>query len=131
MSNIDKQALRQLAGKATKGEWVVFAKPTPTYFDAIHSLAALLNGTAGDQKTLYMIDANGLCPALTGTGPNSANNAEFIAAANPATVLALLDELEAKDKQIADLKEAFRIALSAAGIDAPAAPAAAGKGEAS
>lgn len=41
-------------------------------------------------------------------------------------VLALLDELEAKDKQIADLKEAFRIALSAAGIDAPAA---AGKGE--
>ncbi|MEN4395475.1 hypothetical protein [Enterobacter cloacae] len=40
----------------------------------------------------------------------------------------LLDELEAKDKQIADLKEAFRIALSAAGIDAPAA---ADKGEAS
>lgn len=43
-------------------------------------------------------------------------------------VLGLLDELEAKDKQIADLKEAFRIALSAAGIDATAA---AGKGEAS
>lgn len=41
-------------------------------------------------------------------------------------VVALLDELEAKDKQIADLKEAFRIALSAAGIDVPAA---AGKGE--
>ena len=38
----------------------------------------------------------------------------------------LLDELEAKDKQIADLKEAFSIALSAAGIDVPAA---AGKGE--
>ncbi|MDH0062559.1 hypothetical protein VOF77_00090 [Leclercia adecarboxylata] len=31
-------------------------------------------------------------------------------------VLALLEELEAKDKQITDLKEAFRIALSAAGI---------------
>ena len=43
-------------------------------------------------------------------------------------VLALLDELDAKDKQIADLKEAFSIALSAAGIDVPAA---AGKGEAS
>ncbi|MFX2600874.1 hypothetical protein V6183_15275 [Enterobacter hormaechei] len=40
--------------------------------------------------------------------------------------VALLDELEAKDKQIADLKEAFSIALSAAGIDSPAA---AGKGE--
>ena len=42
--------------------------------------------------------------------------------------VALLDELEAKDKRIADLKEAFSIALSAAGIDVPAA---AGKGEAS
>ena len=40
----------------------------------------------------------------------------------------LLDELEAKAKQSAALKEAFRIALSAAGIDVPAA---AGKGEAS
>ena len=40
----------------------------------------------------------------------------------------MLDELDAKDKQIADLKEAFSIALSAAGIDVPAA---AGKGEAS
>ncbi|MDY7153676.1 ead/Ea22-like family protein [Enterobacter hormaechei] len=44
----------------------------------------------------------------------------------PKNMLALLDELEAKDKQIADLKEAFSIALSAAGIDVPAA---AGKGE--
>ena len=53
---------------------------------------------------------------------------EFNEALTPSTVLALLDELEAKDKQIADLKEAFRIALSATGIDAPAAV---GKGEVS
>ncbi|MBS6132776.1 MAG: ead/Ea22-like family protein [Enterobacter cloacae] len=52
----------------------------------------------------------------------------FIQRASPQTVLALLDELEAKDKQIADLKEAFSIALSAAGIDVPAA---ASKGDAS
>ncbi|MGK9457917.1 ead/Ea22-like family protein [Enterobacter ludwigii] len=54
------------------------------------------------------------------------SDAKFIAAANPATVLALLDELEAAEKRIADLKEVFSIALSAAGIDVPAA---AGKGE--
>lgn len=42
------------------------------------------------------------------------------------TVDELIKALEAAEKQIADLKEAFRIALSAAGIDAPAA---AGKGE--
>ncbi|WP_431105338.1 ead/Ea22-like family protein [Enterobacter kobei] len=52
----------------------------------------------------------------------------FTELVTPATVLALLDELEAKEKQIADLKEAFGIALSAAGIDVPAAD---GKGEAS
>ena len=44
---------------------------------------------------------------------------EFNEALTPAAVLALLDELEAAEKQIADLKEAFSIALSAAGIDAP------------
>lgn len=35
---------------------------------------------------------------------NSEANAEFIAAANPATVLALLDELEAANKRIAELE---------------------------
>lgn len=44
----------------------------------------------------------------------------------PLTLAVVVPELEAKDKQIADLKEAFSIALSAAGIDVPAA---AGKGE--
>ncbi|BBJ62271.1 hypothetical protein EAS1808013_012520 [Enterobacter asburiae] len=44
------------------------------------------------------------------------------------TVDDLVNALEAAEKQIADLKEAFSIALSAAGIDVPAA---AGKGEAS
>ena len=37
-------------------------------------------------------------------------------------LLELLDELEAKDKQIADLKEAFNIALSAAGSMPPPQP---------
>ncbi|HDV9514875.1 TPA: ead/Ea22-like family protein [Enterobacter hormaechei subsp. steigerwaltii] len=77
MSNIDKQALREMAERAASDGW----------------------GYDRD---------------------------EFNDAITPSTVLALLDELEAKDKQIADLKEAFRIALSAAGIDVPAA---AGKGE--
>ena len=49
----------------------------------------------------------------------------YLRCSSPAAVLALLDELDAKDKQIADLKEAFSIALSAAGVDVPTA---AGKG---
>jgi len=77
MSNIDKQALREMAERAASDSW----------------------GYDRD---------------------------EFNDAITPDVVLALLDELEAKDKQIADLKEAFSIALSAAGIDVPTA---AGKGE--
>ncbi|HHZ9979870.1 hypothetical protein [Escherichia coli] len=34
----------------------------------------------------------------------------------PDNTIALVEALEARDKQIADLKQAFRIALSAAGI---------------
>ena len=106
MSNIDKRAkraLREAAEKATKGQWVV------EFDDEIYST----DGVNNEQIAMVFSE-------------NEARDAAFIAAANPATVLALLDELEAKDKQIADLKEAFSIALSAAGIDVPAA---ADKGE--
>jgi len=104
MSNIDKQALRTAAENATPGEWCT---------DNYHGVIA----DAGLNANYYIASCS---------GPDNRHNKRFIAAANPATVLALLDELEAKDKQIADLKEAFSIALSAAGIDATAA---AGKGE--
>ncbi|EMM6799401.1 ead/Ea22-like family protein [Enterobacter hormaechei] len=98
MSNIDKRALREAAEKALLAMKRLLMMPNDELFDE-----ALLN-----------VD-----------GDVDAANA-FNLHAGPENVLALLDELEAKDKQIADLKEAFRIALSAAGIDAPAA---AGKGE--
>lgn len=106
MSNIDKQSLRTAAENATPGEWCT---------DDYHGVIA----DAGLNANYYIASCS---------GPDNRSNKRFIAAANPATVLALLDELEAKNKQIADLKEAFRIALSAAGIDAPAAD---GKGDAS
>ncbi|HFZ2065232.1 TPA: ead/Ea22-like family protein [Enterobacter cloacae] len=103
MSNIDKQALREIAAAAVGAHERLSVMPPDDIFDI-----SLAEGTQLDADI---------------TALNALNSA-----ANPTTVLALLDELEAKDKQIADLKEAFRIALSAAGIDAPAA---ADKGEAS
>ncbi|MBY5146999.1 ead/Ea22-like family protein [Enterobacter hormaechei] len=113
MSNIDKQALREAAEKATKGQWQFHDRQSLS-----HSGSGFV-AIAGKEAIL--------CFNAPVGGINQSNNVvKYIAAANPATVLALLDELEAKDKQIEDLKEAFRIALSAAGIDAPAA---AGKGE--
>ncbi|EDP1393546.1 ead/Ea22-like family protein [Salmonella enterica subsp. enterica serovar Reading] len=72
MSNIDKQALREAATVATQGGWYVDYD-----FDVCHESGAFLAEAHGD---------------------NLAQNAKFIAAANPATVLALLDELEAETR---------------------------------
>ena len=107
MSNIDKRALREAADAANKSSWGRWESYHPH------------QGARGYEVKVGVKAVAQHCLKV---------DSVVIAAANPATVLALLDELEAKDKQIADLKEAFRIALSAAGIDAPAA---AGKGDAS
>ena len=77
MSNIDKRALREEAEKATKGQWVV------EFDDEIYST----DGVNNEQIAMVFSE-------------NEARDAAFIAAANPATVLALLDELEAKDRRI-------------------------------
>ncbi|MCS1365750.1 ead/Ea22-like family protein [Escherichia coli] len=82
MSNINYQALRMAAENATPGEWC-----SDDYYGVIAD--AGLNGN-------YYI---ALCP-----GPDKRANKRFIAAANPAAVLALLDELEAAKKLIAELE---------------------------
>lgn len=93
MSNIDKQALREAAEKATSGKW--------ERGDG--------NGNGGELH-VYCDDALGSAVCEMTSEYNAIpkyqriNNLNFIAAANPATVLALLDELEAKDKRIAELQ---------------------------
>lgn len=82
MSNIDKRALREAAEKATKGQWAV------EFDDEIYST----DGVNHEQIAMVFSE-------------NEACDAAFIAAANPATVLALLDELEAKDKLIDNLRQ--------------------------
>lgn len=79
MSNIDKQALREAADKATKGQWAV------EFDDEIYSTDVV------NHEQIAMVFSE-----------NEASDAAFIAAANPATMLALLDELEAAEKRIAD-----------------------------
>lgn len=84
MSNIDKRAkraLREAAEKATKGQWVV------EFDDEIYST----DGVNNEQIAMVFSE-------------NEARDAAFIAAANPAAVLALLDELEAAEKRIAELE---------------------------
>ncbi|EHS2460472.1 ead/Ea22-like family protein [Salmonella enterica] len=78
--NIDKQALREVAEKATKGPWTLFSDIDTKTF-SIH--------TQRDKRCENVIKWGGFdCQ------PNTEANAEFIAAFNPKVALALLDELE-------------------------------------
>lgn len=79
MSNIDKQALRSKARSASAGEWI---KESGDGWEAICS--------TNDQ-------ANGNFIIAHFEGPDARANREFAQAANPDTVLALLDELEAAE----------------------------------
>ncbi|WP_309455894.1 ead/Ea22-like family protein [Escherichia coli] len=100
MSNIDYQALREKAEKATSGVWSL--EYGEERFDAGD---ALIHREVVGYLPICRID---------GAHPESGfdedfqmeqqANAEFIAAANPATVLALLDELEAAEKRNAELQ---------------------------
>ncbi|EOK7159170.1 ead/Ea22-like family protein [Escherichia coli] len=96
MSEINYQVLREKAEKATRGEW---------------SLEYGENRFDGDDALIHR-EAAGYIPIcrIEGAHPESGfdedfqmeqqANAEFIAAANPATVLALLDELERNQQYI-------------------------------
>ncbi|MEF6320795.1 ead/Ea22-like family protein, partial [Escherichia coli] len=75
------------AEKATKGRWAV------EFDDEIYST----DGVNHEQIAMVFSE-------------NEARDAAFIAAANPATVLALLDELETAEKRIAEL-EARQVVL--------------------
>lgn len=81
MSNIDKRGLREVAEKATKGRWAV------EFDDEIYST----DGVNHEQIAMVFSE-------------NEARDAAFIAAANPATVLALLDELETAEKRNDELE---------------------------
>ncbi|HFT5846019.1 TPA: ead/Ea22-like family protein [Escherichia coli] len=100
MNKIDYQVLREKAEKATCGEWSL--EYGEERFDA------------GD--ALIHREVAGYIPICRIEGAHSESgfdedfqmeqqaNAEFIAAANPATVLALLGELETAKKRIAELE---------------------------
>lgn len=97
----DYQALRAKAEKATCGEW---------------SLEYGKGRFDGDDALIHR-EVAGYIPIcrIEGAHPESGfdedfqteqqANAEFIAAANPATVLALLDERESQNKRIAELEK--------------------------
>lgn len=86
MTALNKQALREAAEKATPGEWKRMMRNSDELMTTFHGVAI---GNVFVELT---------------TGKRDIFDAEFIAAANPATVLALLASLEAAEKRIAELE---------------------------
>ncbi|MGO3911706.1 ead/Ea22-like family protein [Huaxiibacter chinensis] len=83
MSNIDKRALREAANAASAASWGNWESYKPH------------KGARGYEVKVGVKAVAQHCLKV---------DSEFIAAANPATVLALLDELEAAEKRIAELE---------------------------
>ncbi|MBB8642867.1 ead/Ea22-like family protein [Escherichia coli] len=87
MSEINYQALRDAAEKATQGEWVAFISPGKYGTYAVH--------TPGDNHHGDIVDWPGFDEQK-----NAENNARYIAAFNPEVVQALLDERERNQQYI-------------------------------
>lgn len=99
MSEINYQTLRAKAEKATKGSYIVGHTSVNQHGN--------LTGVFVCQK--WKGEPGGVIAechvnCLVETDAQAYANAEFIAAANPATMLALLDELEAAEKRNAELQ---------------------------
>lgn len=87
MTALNKQALRVLAVALDGEDW--------------HTEGNSVYGGRYDVGDNVCYDHIASCESVNGESPH----ADFIAAANPATVLALLDELEAAEKRIAELRD--------------------------
>lgn len=92
MSNIDKRALREAAERAGQNDWE---------YVYTSDLSAPGRGyiTVGGAEAIYCLNK------AVGGVKQSENVLRYIAAASPEKMLALLDELEAKDKSISFLKD--------------------------
>lgn len=104
MSNIDKQALREAAEKATVLNLDTAQEARQEDDECIECPTCGGDGYMEVQRDYCNIDGVALGVLFYGIGEHHVLAERFFRAANPATVLALLDELEAKDKQIDDLK---------------------------
>src|SRR5690242_11241872 len=91
MTAVDRKRLRELALAATPGDWFTVDAPwlprdTETY---------IISGHPDPHCGKFVCDFED-CDTLDEDERNHWNNAAFIAAANPQTILALLDALAAE-----------------------------------
>ncbi|MGH4069064.1 ead/Ea22-like family protein [Klebsiella pneumoniae] len=83
------QSLKAAAEKATPGEWVYFPKNTSIEYDV---------GSDESQGSILYVDSGDFTQVQTD------RNGEFIALANPANILALVEALEKAQQKIDELE---------------------------
>lgn len=101
----DYSELKRLADAATPGPWTVHSEDVSDKSAARAEFEYQLAHTEPFLGRMFMLNGGGKCPAMTGCGPTSEANAEFIAAANPATVLDMISRLTALEAENAKLRE--------------------------
>ncbi|MGY0246469.1 ead/Ea22-like family protein [Klebsiella michiganensis] len=84
------QSLKAAAEKATPGEWVYFPKNTSIEYDV---------GSDESQGSILYVDSGDFTQAQTD------RNGEFIALANPANILALVEALEKAQQRNVELEQ--------------------------
>ncbi|HAY5092821.1 TPA: ead/Ea22-like family protein [Escherichia coli] len=99
MSNIDKRALREAVERAGQNDWE---------YVYTSDLSAPGRGyiTVGGAEAIYCLNK------AAGGVKQSENILRYIAAASPETMLALLDELEAGEKRIAEQREYYESVIA-------------------
>ena len=88
------QRMKTAAEKATPGEWVYFPKNTSIEYDV---------GSDESQGSILYVDSGDFTQAQTD------RNGEFIALANPANILALVEALEKAQEQIIALQQRHEV----------------------
>ncbi|MDE4632828.1 ead/Ea22-like family protein [Klebsiella pneumoniae] len=83
------QRMKAAAEKATPGEWVYFPKNTSIEYDV---------GSDESQGSILYVDSGDFTQVQTD------RNGEFIALANPANILALVEALEKAQQRICELE---------------------------
>ena len=100
------EAIEKAIEHATPGVWDIWEERTPTKADAIAEMAYQVENTEPFSGAVFLLNADGKCPAATGCGQTSAANAKYIAACSPDRMREVLDELYA-------LREALRPSTTA------------------
>lgn len=93
------EAIKKALEGVTPGPWEVYSEKVADKAAAIAESAYQVEHTEPFVGEIFMLNAGGKCPALTGCGPCSEANARYIAAVNPAAISELLSTLESLQRE--------------------------------